>query len=200
MAIKHVGITDDNKKVVVAMRTLPGDPLSALVVPTAALGQSYHDELFSVVESTQGQQAYELATILSVRKFSDGTSMLGALHASGKMKKVPTSTVTMQPGPQKESWVKLDELNVIIAEQRGVGIDELALTETGEPGKTEVTTVATANEIPSSNEGVLSDEDLAKKYRADADALYKEVQELRKKADELSPKKKSASKTLKADA
>ena len=34
----------------------------------------------------------------------------------------------------------------------------------------------------------MTDEDLAKKYRADADALYKEVQELRKKAEELAPK------------
>ena len=41
----------------------------------------------------------------------------------------------------------------------------------------------------------MSDEDLATKYRADADALYKEVQELRKKADELSPKKTTAKKT-----
>ena len=192
MAIKHVGAIDD-KKVVVAYRTLPGDPHSALVIPTASLSQTYHDELFTVVDSKNAQDAYELATVLSVRKFSDGYSMLGALHRTGKLKKVPTSSVTMQPGPQRESWVKLDELNKIIAEQKGVGIDELALTSNGEPGKTDAT-------ASTSTDGVLSDDDLAQQYRAQADTLYKEVQELRKKADELSPKKTTAKKTAKIDA
>jgi len=192
MAIKHVGAIDD-KKVVVAYRTLPGDPHSALVIPTASLSQTYHDELFTVVDSTNAQDAYELATVLSVRKFSDGYTMLGALHQTGKLKKVPTSSVTMQPGPQRESWVKLDELNKIIAEQKGVGIDELALTSNGEPGKTDAT-------ASTSTDGVLSDDDLAQQYRAQADSLYKEVQELRKKADELSPKKTTAKKTAKIDA
>ena len=192
MAIKHVGAIDD-KKVVVAYRTLPGDPNNALVIPTASLSQTYHDELFTVVDSKNAQDAYELETVLSVRKFSDGYSMLGALHQTGKLKKVPTSSVTMQPGPQRESWVKLDELNKIIAEQKGVGIDELALTSNGEPGKTDAT-------ASTSTDGVLSDDDLAKQYRAQADTLYKEVQELRKKADELSPKKSTAKKTAKIDA
>lgn len=192
MAIKHVGAIND-KKVVVAYRTLPGDPYSALVIPTASLSQTYHDELFTVVDSKNAQDAYELATVLSVRKFSDGYSMLGALHRTGKLKKVPTSSVTMQPGPQRESWVKLDELNKIIAEQKGVGIDELALTSNGEPGKTDAT-------ASTSTDGVLSDDDLAQQYRAQADSLYKEVQELRKKADELSPKKTTAKKTAKIDA
>lgn len=190
MAIKHVGVVNGDKKVVVAYRTLPGDAKSALVIPTAGLGQSYHDELFTVVDSVQGQQAYELATVLAVKKFSDGTSMLGALHNSGKLKKVSTDTVTMQPGPQKETWVQLDELNKIIAEQKGVSIDELAITEDGKPGKTSAST----------QEDVLSDEDLAKQYRSQADALYKEVQDLRNKADELSPKKTTAKKTAKTDA
>ena len=194
MAIKHVGAIDD-KKVVVAYRTLPGDPYSALVVPTASLSQTYHDELFTVVDSKNAQDAYELATVLAVRKFSDGYSMLGALHNTGKLKKVPTSSVTMQPGPQRESWIKLDELNKIIAEQRGVSIDELAVTETGEPGKTDTVTTAST-----STDGILSDDDLAKQYRAQADSLYKEVQELRKKADDLSPKKATAKKTAKTDA
>jgi len=193
MAVKHVAVVGEKgTKVLVAYRTLPGDPNSALVIPTASLKQTYHDELDSLVMSEQSQQSYEFANILAVRKFSDGRTMLSALHAGGNLQKVPTSEVTMQPSTKRETWVKLDELNKIIAEQKGVGIDELAVTASGEPGKTEavVQTIATVKD-----QSVLSDEDLAIKYRADADALYKEVQELRKKADELSPKttaKKSA--------
>jgi hypothetical protein len=194
MSMKHVGIVGENTKVVVAYRTLPGDAKSALVIPTSPLKQTYHDELDSTVSSDQAQQAYELASILAVRKFSDGTNMLQSLHAKGNLQKVPTEQVTMQPSTARESWIKLDALNTLIAEQKGVSIEELALTQSGEPGKTEIQTVASVKD-----DTVLSDEDLAKKYRADADALYKEVQELRKKADELAPKT-SAKKTAKSNA
>jgi hypothetical protein len=183
--IKHIGSIGD-KKVVVAYRTLPGDPTSALVVPTAALSQTYHDELITVVESNVAQNAYELATVLAVKSFSDGSKMLSALHGSNNLKKVPTDSVTMQPTVSKDTWVPLNKLNEIIAEQRGVGIDELALTESGEQGKTE---------LPKQGEDVLTDEDLADQYRAQADQLYKEVQQLRKQADELAPKKTSAKKS-----
>tara|TARA_A200000159_G_scaffold150338_1_gene159605 strand:- start:954 stop:1541 length:588 start_codon:yes stop_codon:yes gene_type:complete len=191
MAVKHVGHVGSGTKVLVAFRTLPGEPNNALVIPTAALKQTYHDELDSLVMKDESQQAFEFATILNVRKFSDGSTMLPSLHAKGHLQKVPTSEVTMTPATTKDSWIKLDELNKIIADQRGVGVDELALTESGQPGKT----VAVANEVSVDDQGVMSDEDLATKYRADADALYKEVQELRKKADELSPKKTTAKKT-----
>lgn len=191
MAVKHVGHVGSGTKVLVVFRTLPGEPTNALVIPTAALKQTYHDELDSLVMKDESQQAFEFATILNVRKFSDGSTMLPSLHAKGYLQKVPTSEVTMTPATTKDSWIKLDELNKIIADQRGVGIDELALTESGQPGKT----VAVANEVVADDQGVMSDEDLANKYRADADALYKEVQELRKKADELSPKKTTAKKT-----
>tara|TARA_B100000902_G_scaffold379349_1_gene413565 strand:- start:504 stop:1091 length:588 start_codon:yes stop_codon:yes gene_type:complete len=191
MAVKHVGHVGSGTKVLVAFRTLPGEPTNALVIPTAALKQTYHDELDSLVMKDESQQAFEFATILNVRKFSDGSTMLPSLHAKGHLQKVPTSEVTMTPATTKDSWIKLDELNKIIADQRGVGVDELALTESGQPGKT----VAVANEVVADDQGVMSDDDLANKYRADADALYKEVQELRKKADELSPKKTTAKKT-----
>lgn len=185
MTVKHVGqVGKSGTKVLVAMRTLPGEPTNALVIPTAALKQTYHDELDSLVMKDEAQQAFELASILNVRKFSDGSTMLPSLHAKGHLQKVPTSEVTMTPAPSKESWLNLHELNLIIAEQRGVGIDELAIGEDGKPGKS----VAVATNVPAADAGILTDEDLAKKYRADADALYKEVQELRKKAEDLAPK------------
>ena len=195
MAVKHVGQMSSGAKVLVAMRTLPGDPNSALVIPTAALKQTYHDELDSLVMKDEAQQAYELATVLNVRKFSDGSTMLPSLHAKGLMQKVPTNAVTMTPATTKDSWIQLDELNKVIAEQRGVGIDELAITESGKPGKTQ----PVANEAPAETDGVLSDEDLAAQYRAQADQLYKEVQQLRKQADELAPKT-TAKKTTKTSA
>jgi len=197
--IKHVGkIETNNAKVVVAFRTIPNEPESALVVPTSPLSQSYHDELFKIVDDTRGQQAFELATVLSVSKFSDGANMLSALDRIGALQKVATKDVIMTPTNKTESHIRLSDLNQVIAEQKGVTVADLAVKPAGDTA--EVETVATANEIVApSDTDVLSDEDLAKQYRDQADSLYKEVQELRKKADELAPKK-TARKKSKTDA
>ena len=57
--IKHVGKLKNGAKVVVAFRTIPNEPESALVVPTSPLSQSYHDELFQIIDDPSGQQAFE---------------------------------------------------------------------------------------------------------------------------------------------
>lgn len=187
MAFKHIGKLDNGSKVVVAYRTLPNEHLSALVIPTAPLPTSYHDELMKVVESGQGQDAFELATQLSVRKFADGLNMLGALHAQKYLVKVPTDSITMTPTHKKETFVRLDELNRIIAEQKGVSVEELAVKPNSESTKS------------ASNKTAMSDDKLAQSYRNQADLLYKEVVELRKKADELSPPATKTSKTKKTE-
>lgn len=191
MSFKHIGQLDNGTKVVVAYRTLPGDALSALVIPTSPLPTSYHDELMKVVESSQGQNTFELATLLSARKFADGLSMLGALHQQKYLKKVPTDSVTMTPTHKKETFVRLDELNRIIAEQKGVSIEELAVAPDSESKKSE------------KNQTAMSDSKLAQSYRNQADMLYKEVVELRRRADELAPpatKTTTKAKTSKVDA
>lgn len=71
---KHVGKMKNNSaRVAVVYRTLPGDSKSALVVGTNGLTDSYHDSLMSLIESDSGQQAGELAEVLAVRRFPDGT-------------------------------------------------------------------------------------------------------------------------------
>ena len=48
---KHVGrIKSNGRKVVVAYRTLPGDPYSALVIQTESLSADQHDSLIRLVE------------------------------------------------------------------------------------------------------------------------------------------------------
>ena len=91
---KHVGKMKNNAaRIAIVYRTLPGDPLSALVVGTTGLPDAYHDSLMSLIESDAGQQANELADVLSVRRFPDGDPMLGWLHNRGHLKKVPTNMV-----------------------------------------------------------------------------------------------------------
>jgi hypothetical protein len=143
MAMKHTGkMKNNNAKVLVAYRTLPGESDNALVVDVARLTDAQHDEIMKVVESNQAQSANELADVLSRRYFPDGRQMLMALHTDGRLKKVGTTDVIMTPTPS--DTVVLSELNQMIAEQKGVTVDQLAVTETEE-------TIATANEMPTSN-------------------------------------------------
>ena len=187
--MKHVGKMKNNgARVIVAYRTLPGDAYHALVIGTGNLGDSYHDSLMTAVQSAEGQQAYEFAETLAVRKFTDGSTMLEYLHVNGHLKKVPTDGVLMTPTPQTS--VSLDELNAIIAEQKGMSIDELALTDGVNPNPK----TAKTDEIKV-EEKVVEENLTPAQLRSKADALFKQAQQLRKQADEIDPpksKKKSA--------
>ena len=100
--MKHVGKMKNNSaRIVVAYRTIPGDPYSALVIGTQGLMDAYHDSLMSVVQDEMGQNANELATVLTSRKFPDGSNMLEWLHSKGHLKKVPTNLVLMTPMPNQ---------------------------------------------------------------------------------------------------
>jgi hypothetical protein len=208
----HVGrIKKNNAKVLVAFRTLPGESNFALVVPVASVSDSYHDALMSAVESDEAQTAFEFGEVMFVRFFPDGRPMLRALQADGLLQKVPTDTVLMTPTPNDN--IGLDELNVLIAEQRNCAIDDLCTFVSGAPkGGVSVEDIAKIEDLgrdigePAFTEKkveplkakeneVLSDKDIAKSYRSQADAMYKEAARLRKEADSLDPIVKKTTKS-----
>lgn len=174
--MKHVGKMKNNgAKVCIVYRTLPGDPYSALVVGTSGLDESYHNSLMSIIQDSSGQQTNELADILAIRKFPDGSNMLEYLHVKGHLKKVPTNGVLVTPTTVDS--VPLDELNALIAEQKGVSLEELSVSDgTEKPVKQENNVDVKAQLTPA-------------ELRSKADALFKEAQQLRKQADELDPPK-----------
>lgn len=184
--MKHVGKMKNNSaRVAVAYRTLPGDAHSCLVVGTQGLGDSYHDTLMSVIESDSGQQANELADILATRKFPDGSNMLQYLHSNGHLVKVKTNLVLMTPDAQ--TTILLEDLNKLIADQRGISIDELAVKDpSGKPVKSKPKTTEQSESANQKSDFELTPAEL----RSRADALFKQAQQLRKQADELDPPKK----------
>ena len=192
MALKHVGrIAANKRKVVVAYRTIPGEPENCLVVTTENLDAADHDSLMKLVESDAGQQEEEFATAMARTHLSDGRIMLSGFHTTGKMTKVPTSSVEMTP--DRNTVIKLDELNKLIAEQRGIAIEDLAVKSPDpKPTATQESTLATASDVPPAQDGVLSDEQLAAQYRSQADSLFKEAKRLREQAEELVPTKKKS--------
>lgn len=196
--LKHIGKMKNNgAKVAVAYRTLPGDAYHALVVGTNSLQDSYHDALMSLIQGESGQSANELADLLAVRKFPDGNNMLEYLHARGFLKKVPTDGVLMTPTPT--DTISLDQLNQVIAEQKGVSVDDLAITDGVNPNpKTKKENEPKPEkEVASEAESI---ENLTPaQLRSKADALFKQAQVLRKQADAIDPPK-SKKKTVAVNA
>jgi len=192
--IKHIGkLKNTGSKVIVVFRTLPGESQSALVLGTTSLPDMYHDALIQLVESEQGQASNEFGEIMFIRKFPDGRSMLTAMQEDNRLVKMPTNMVIMTP--TLNSGIPLDELNLIIAQQKNLPVDELASLVSGaKPHYKESNTVPKIDleeETKVAQESnLLSDKDLARNYRSQADALYKEAAKLRKQADELDPPQK----------
>jgi hypothetical protein len=203
--LKHIGrVKDTNKKCIVAYRTLPGDAYNCLIVPTENLPDSYHDAIINLVESNTGQSSYEFAEAMTRTNFPDGTIMLAALHTQGRLVKVSTSQIEMTPNTNAR--ILLSELNQIIAEQRGVAVDQLALRSDfqdrkptqeyaierakKEEAEAAKTTSAESEEVavPTSFDSPDSE---AKFYRSQADKLAKQAAEMRRKAEELVPTKKA---------
>jgi hypothetical protein len=198
--LKHVGrVKATNKKCLVAYRTLPGDAHHCLIIPTENLPDIYHDAIINLVESGSGQDSYEFAEVLDRTQFPDGSRMLPSLHASGRLIKASTGEIEMTPTPG--FGILLSELNQIIAEQRGVAVDDLSL-KSNTPEKTEARSLEDAEKNPPSDMKVgkvsevvqptsfNSPEDEAKFYRSQADKLSKEAAEMRRKAEDLAPTKK----------
>jgi hypothetical protein len=204
--LKHIGrMKNTGVKILTIFRTLPGESNMALVLPVANLSDSYHDSIMTVVETDQAQESFELGEILFTRTFPDGRPMLQALQADNRLQKVPTDLVVMSPTANDS--VQLDQLNVLIAEQRNCTVDDLYTFVSGAPkvkkNDVVVEDIAEVKDLASqpsneplkaSGDTVLTDKDIAKSYRSQADAMYKEAARLRKEADELDPPQKKTTK------
>ena len=203
--IKHVGrMKANNAKVLVVFRTIPGEPYHALVLGTSDLPDAYHDALINLVETPQAQDVNEFGDIMAIRHFPDGRPMLAAMHQSGKLIKVSTTDVIMTPNTT--ATIPLDQLNTLIAEQKGLAVDELALeigstlddaakvTDIAQVKDLENPAVATQELEVTSVPTFDSAESEAKYYRSQADALAKKAAEFRRKAEELAPTKKKVAK------
>lgn len=204
--LKHVGrLVSNGRKVLVAYRTLPGDAYSCLVIPTENLQDDQHNALIQLVENPAAQLAFEFHEVLARAKFPDGSTMLPALHVQGKLLKVGTDKVEMTPNFHTK--LSLAELNQLIAEQRGVAVDDLAVKQAGIDANVKVEEVATVRDISPSakttsasiNEDAQpsvetasfdSPEAEAKHYRSQADKLAKQAADMRRRAEELAPTKK----------
>lgn len=117
---KHVGKVN-GKKVIIVKRSIGGDePHMAVVIYSDIMPQKYHDDVMKILESTEGQAAYEFSDILERRMMSDGQNMLQALSNENYLKRVAANAVMVTPN--SKSSMRLDELNTLLS-QVGKGDD-----------------------------------------------------------------------------
>lgn len=187
----------NRRKVAVAYRTIPNEPYSAVVVTTENLMADEHDALIKLIESPAGQQANELADAMGRTQLPDGRNMLAGFHTTGKMIKVKTDEVEMTP--DTSTTIPLNELNEIVAQQKGVAIEDLAIQsgkkKADKPASVEEAVTDIVEDVTMTTEDVITDEQLAAQYRSQADALFKEAKSLREQAEELVPTKRKSKKT-----
>ena len=174
--IKHIGRAGKDAKVVVVFREVPGDPESALVIPTGNLPDLFHDDLIKAIESTTAQDSADPSEFLFRQVFHDGTNMLNTIHQKGWMIKVPAKSIMMTPRPGVE--INLVDLN------REIKQIQRSDAATG----TRSSDIANNATNSSSPPGVIDDAALAAKYRAQAATFEAEVRRLREEAEKLDPK------------
>jgi hypothetical protein len=111
---KHVG-TVNSKKAIIVQRQLSGDESHmAVVIYSEIMPSKYHDDVMQILESEQGQAAFEFRDVLQRRMMADGQNMLEALSGEGYLKRVAANNVMVTPNAK--SSMRLDELNKLLNE------------------------------------------------------------------------------------
>jgi len=111
---KHVGMAN-NKKVIIVQRSLGGDEAHmAAILYSDILPTRYHDDVMQILESAEGQQAYEFKDILKRRMSGNGENMLQLLSSENYIKRVPQNAVIVKPN--SKSSIRLDELVKLLNE------------------------------------------------------------------------------------
>jgi len=111
---KHVGQAN-GKKVIIVQRQLTGDDSHmAAILYSDILPTRYHDDVMKVLESAEGQAAFEFRDILQRRMMANGENMLQSLSSENYIKRVPQNAVIVKPN--SKSSIRLDELNKLLNE------------------------------------------------------------------------------------
>ena len=127
---KHLGVLlSDNAPVVIIFKMVPKEPNHCLVIGPNFLNLNYKDALMRVLESADGQEAFDLGNILAKRKFPDGVNMLALLHEENYIKKMLAKDIIVTFGPDKDGRISLDKLNQLIADDMKISLEDLSVRE-----------------------------------------------------------------------
>lgn len=209
--LKHIGrVKNTGLKCVVVFREIYNemghvtDPNSCLVVETDRLPDMEADDVIRVVESAAGQESAEFYEIANRSYFSDGTPMLGELHARGRLKKYPTDQIEITPN--RSTSVPLNQINEIIRKQQtGMteqDINNTMVDDTDQPPRTQTTldSTQTIDQAVNTGEQALDDTAIAQGMLSQAETFLAEAKRLQAEAYEMAPSLKPKRGRKKANA
>lgn len=114
--IKHIGrLASTGKKVAVIFRYIynedgsVSDDTHALVVDTDALPNMWADSFMDAIKSSEGQDTIDFFNVATRKTLPDGRFILPALVQEGRMLKIRSSDIIMEPS--NNIRIPLDELN-----------------------------------------------------------------------------------------
>ena len=207
---KFVGKHGD-RRVCVLFRQVPGEDHMCLIIYPDQIHAHWQDAIQKVLESPMAQQGEEFADALHRSYLPDGRPILETLHQERMIKKVRTSDIIMTPN--QASNIRLDELNKMLNEMkqgedavkrmaqndasRGMVAPEIKRAAEAEYKKKQSQKADTTPASPpfiASNDGALSDRDIAanmlaqaKRMELEAKALVSEAARMKKDAEKMDP-------------
>jgi len=205
--MKHIGKHGD-RKVCILFRQVPGEDHMALVIYPETLQAHWQQAVQTVVESDIAQQAEELADALHRNFLPDGRPILESLQQERLIKKVRTSDIIVTPTAQ--SKIRFDELNKMLNEMklgeaaikkmadndasRGMVAPEVKRKAEAEYKASRAQSVPATPKFQASQDGALSDRDLAanmvfqaKKMEIEAKQMIAEAARMKKDAQRMDP-------------
>ena len=204
--IKHIGMIENTgRKCIVVFREIydeRGNPIdihNCLVCETDSLPDAIHESMMRIVESEPAQRTGNFYEVLTRERFPDGSNALNYLHASGRLRKIPTEQIILTPGPGER--IGLAKVNQIVRMQKTgatQGDIENALRDDTDqaPRASGVSATAdgVATPVPAAQveavalqEQVLDDSTLAKNWMAESKMLMEQAEDLKARAIKLDP-------------
>ena len=186
---KHVGrLISTSKKVVVIFRYIYDDEgkvidrTNALAVDTDALPNLWADAFMDAVLSDEGQDTIDFYTVCMRKTLPDGRFILPALVEEGRMRRIRTTDIMMEPDHQVR--IPLNELN-----------ENLEMIEKGEPepsgtlSSADAVKVVDQREATGANETLGNNEQETRAYqlRAQANMLRSDAEKMEEEAQMLHP-------------
>lgn len=189
--MKHVGrVENTGKRCIVVFREVYDEkgnvvePDKCLVIESDSLPDFAHQDIMAILESEPAQRDGDFYNVLARTRLSNGEISLQWLHSQGRLRKYDTSNITLLPN--SNSQISLKTLNRIIDLQKA-GYDQSDIERIVKNNET-VSMDRTQSE-PTVPEP-LSDEDLAKTFISQAEAMVQESEKLYEKAYAMAPQLK----------
>lgn len=192
---KHVG-EHNGKKVIIVQRSMPApEEHLAAVIYSQIIPSKYHDDIMSVLQSDEGQQAKEFMDIMNRRMLSNGGNMLVTMVNEGYIKKAQNNQVIVKPNAN--SAIRLDELNKLL-KMAGEGSEAIRKLEEldRQQGRKDPIKINAPMPTAAQSDGVLDDGKLAENYLSQATRMRNEAKTLLAEAERLEGEAKTLNPAL----